>query len=420
MCRFRVVAKVWRRSGAGRLVLLCCWAAACGGAGQGSSGAQEPVEGERLTHEELAEQFQREAEPGSKQPVTTPGAWSAYIEAVAPPKVERHDKFFMVVADVGWEGELSCFVYDDAIDPGTASNAMIQAAAEQVDFKQLAAYRLDHAGLDPLIAFRGLYNVAQEGGVAAGDYKLMLMPRAEYPVVCVHDAPGYAESFVRATFDFAKSFEFESEAPRPTRGELWWSALEGVPVGFSQKKTYELKDGGIRRVLISAAFIPTAPGEIAFHDRASIVNQDKSGSVTSAKYLAFENGESAHAIDIEKSKKKYDYLGTVQGKEVRGTFQPKAALRDEYALELKLKALAKQAKKSSFDQWEYAPEIDPAGPSKVSYEISPEGDLILVVAKMGDRAVTMKADGRGIVRQVILPIGGRTVEVLLVEELGDL
>jgi hypothetical protein len=151
-----------------------------------------------------------------------------------------------------------------------------------------------------------------------------------------------------------------------------------------------------------------------------VVNQDKSGAVTTAKYLAFENGESSHAIDIEETKRKYDYVGTVQGKEVRGTFQPKTALRDEYAMELKLKQLAKKSGKGKFDQWEYAPEIDPAGPSKVSYEVTPDGDVVVVVAKMGDRAVTMKADGRGVVRQVVLPIGGRTVEVRLVEELGEL
>lgn len=393
--------------------------ACAGNAGTGTE-AETPSGEERLTRAELEAEFEREADPGSKQPVVVDGAWSAYIEAVSPPKIERHEKFWMVVADVGFEGELSCFVYDDAIDPGSASNAMIRAAAEQVEFKQLYAYRVDHEALDPLIAFRGLYNVAQGEAVAAGDYKLMLMPRSEFPVVCIHDAPGYAESFVRATFEFAKSFEFQSQVPTPTRGELWWSALEGVPVGFSQKKTYELEGGGFRRVLISSAFIPTAPGEIAFHDRASIVNQDASGAVTTAKYLAFENGESAHAIDVEKSKKKYDYVGTVQGKEVRGTFQPKAALRDEYAVERKLKEVARKSKKATFDQWEYAPDIDPAAPSKVSYEVSPDGDVLVVVAKMGDRAVTMKADQRGVVRQVVLPIGGRTIEVRLVEELGEL
>jgi hypothetical protein len=418
MGRLRTALEVWPRRRSGAVLVLCWGLTACGGTRQQQSNT--PPSDERLSPEELKEQFEREAEPGSKQPVTVDGRFTAYIEAAEPPKVERHDKFTMVVADVGWEGELSCFVYDEAIDPGTASNAMIQAAAEQVEFKQLAAYQLDHDGLDPLIAFRGLYQVEQGGVVAAGDYKLMVMPRAEFPVLCIHDAPGFAQSFVRATFDFAKSFKFESQAPRPTRGELWWSALEGVPVGFSQKKTYPLQDGGFRRVLISAAFIPTAPGEIAFHDRASVVNQDKSGSVTTAKYLAFENGESAHAIDIEKTKRKYDYVGTVQGKEVRGTFEPKAALRDEYAMEVKLKQLAKKQKKATFEQWEYAPEIDPAGPALVSYEVVPDGDVISVVAKMGDRAMTMKADSRGIVRQVVLPIGGKTIEVRLVEELGEL
>lgn len=391
----------------------------CAGAATGGEAEAPPTASEKLTAEELEAQFEREAEPGAKQPVSA-GGWSAYIEAVSPPKVERHDNFVMVVADLGWEGEVSCFVYDDAIDPGTASNAMIRAASEHVEFKRLQAYRVDSEALDPLIAFRGLYQVEQDGVLAAGDYKLMLMPRVEHPVVCVHDAPGYADSFARATFDFARSFRYESDRPKPVRGELWWSALEGVPVGYSQKKTYQLADGGVRRVLVSAAFIPTAPGELAFHDRASIVNQDEQGTVTTAKYLAFENGESSHSIDIEKTKRKYDYVGTVQGKEVRGTFQPKAALRDEYAMERKLKELAKKPKKSTFDQWEYAPEIDPAAPSKVSYEVEPDGDVLVVVAKTGDRAVTMKADDRGIVRQVLLAIGGRTVEVSLAEELGEL
>ena len=147
-----------------------------------------------------------------------------------------------------------CFVYDDVIDTGSAANLMLRAAGKEVQFKQLAAYFLDHQALDPIVAIRGLYHVERDGTVAAGDFKLTVMPRQELPVLCMHDAPGYAKSFARVTADFAKSFQFKSEQPAPMRGELWVVTLEGSPIGFSRETTYKLEDGNVRKVTLGADY----------------------------------------------------------------------------------------------------------------------------------------------------------------------
>jgi hypothetical protein len=77
-------------------------------------------------------------------------------------------------------------------------------------------------------------------------------------------------------------------------------------------------------------------------------------------------------------------------------------------------------KKAKFEQLEYVPSIDAAGGSKVLYEVSPADGELSIVSSMGQRSMTMRANGRGVVKQLVMAIGSKKVEVNLVEESGEL
>lgn len=392
---------------------------ACGGASKGS-GASDASDAGSLSSEEMKAQFDREAEPIEKQVVRLDGGFTAYIEANSAPKLEPEGKGLKVTADLGWESEVTCFVYGDVIDAGTAAHAILKAAAKDVQFKALAAYFVDHVALDPIFGIRGVYHVERNGTLLAGDLKLMVMSRSEYPVICWHDAPGYAKSFARVASDFGKSFQFKSEQTKPMRGELWTVNLDGTPVGFSRDTTYALEGGNVRRVSLSARFLPTGPGEMSFEDEAEIVTTDKDGALVTGKYLSIENGEQSLAIDVERTKAGYNYVGTIQNKEVKGSFKSKQPIKAQYATEKKLRSLAQAGKKSKFEQWEYVPGLDAASASKVSYEVTAEGDGMTIVSSMGRRGATLKANSRGVVKQAVMAVGSKKVQVDLVEEAGEL
>lgn len=409
------VASVAVRLGArwGSVLVLSAFALGCAGAagGKGAS-SDEPS---------VPEQFEREAEPIQKQVVKGEGAFTAYIEAKAPPKVERKDQAWSITADLGWGGsEVECFVYDEVVDTGTAAHIMLKAAAKDVNFKSLQPYFLDHLALDPIIGIRGVYHAKREGTVLAGDFKLAVMSRMERPVICWHDAPGYAKSFARVTTEFAKSFQYESDQPKPTRAELWAMTLDGMPIGFSRDAYYALDDGTIRKVTLSASFVPAAPGEMSFDDDAEIITSDKKGQLTAGRYLSIENGESSMTIDVEKTKAGYNYVGTIQNKEVKGSFKSKEPVKVQLAVEKKLKALAGKSKKSKFEQYEYHPSLDVANGTLVSYEVAAEGDGMTVVTKMGSRGATLKADASGVVKHGAFAVGSREVKIDLMEEAGGL
>jgi archaellin len=365
-------------------------------------------------------QFKRESDPIAKQPVDGKGNWSAYIEAKSPPQVIAHDQFLEVVADLGWESEVHCFVYQEGIDAAGAVHTMLQAASQSVEFQAVTPYALERDGLVPMIGVRGIYQVKQNEVLMAGDYKLMVMPRSDFPVLCVHDAAGYAVSFIRVTTEFARSFKFETETLPVVRGELWSVTLDETPVGFSQHTTYQVAGGNLRRVSLSASFIPTAPGQLALEDRVSIVNSDAAGNLIDGKYITFENGETSLSLDIERAKQNYNYVGTVQNKDVRGTFKSKKPVMTEYAFEKRIKGIAKKPQKTSFEQLEYTPGIDPAQPSKVTYEVTPEEGAVSVIASVGQRAVMMHANSKGVIDKLKMPVGARNVESNLLEEVGDL
>lgn len=399
------------------VMLSACGSSAQSGAAQTPETEAQDEAGEKV---DVKAQFERESEPVAKQPVDGKGNWAAYIEAKTPPQVIQHDQFLEVVADVGWDSELHCFVYQEAIDSAGAIHAMLQAAGKNVEFQAVTPYALARDGLVPMIGVRGIYQVKQDGVLMAGDYKLMVMPRGEFPVLCVHDAAGFAQSFMRVTTEFASSFKYQSNQNAVVRGELWSVTLDETPVGFSQHSTYALDGGKVRRVSLSASFIPTAPGQLALEDRVSIVTSDASGNLIDGKYITFENGETALSLDVERSKQSYNYVGTIQNKEVRGSFKSKKPVVTAYAFEKRIKGMAKKPQKTSFDQWEYTPGIDPAQASKVTYDVTPGDGSLLVVASIGQRAVTMHANPKGVVDEVQMPVGSRNVESKLLEEVGDL
>src|SRR5690606_22546418 len=130
-------------------------------------------------------------------------------------------------------------------------------------------------------------------------------------------------------------------APDPLRGELWSMVLEDMPIGFTKRATYELKDGSFRTVTISARFLPTSPGELSFEDHVGVVTCDPDGVILSAKYVSLENGETYIEMDLEKSKQGYNYSGTIQSKNVQGTFKAPQPLVGREGLERKLKKLAR-------------------------------------------------------------------------------
>jgi hypothetical protein len=363
--------------------------------------------------------LEQEADPIGKQPVKGGDVFSAYIEAKSAPKVERKEQGFAVTTDLGWGGSLECFVYDKVIDAGAAVNIMLKEAAKNVKFKYLSPYFVDHQGLDPIIAVRGIYQVEREGKTLAGDFKLMVVPRSEHPLMCWLDSPGYAKSFARVGAEFAKSFKFDSTRAAPTRGELWIVSLDGVPVGFSRDQTY-VHDGKVSSISLSARFIPAGPGEMSFEDEAQILTLDKDGEITTGRYVSAENGEPNYTIDIEHTKNGYNYVGTIQGKALNGSFKTKQPLKAQYAAQKKLKTLASSRKKAKFEEMEYDPSVDAQNGSLVTYEVTPEGDGMTIVSTTGHRGMTMKANGRGVVKQILLATGAKKIEANLVEESGEL
>lgn len=403
-------------------------AGGCGGARSPADAADADADAAGAADGEATEkkaegveaQFARESEPAEKHAVKVDGMFTAMIEGKSPPKITREGQVLSVSVDLGWDTDVKCYVYTQPIDAGGSSNALLKAAGKAVKFKAVAPYFLDHHGFDPMLGIRGVYHIERDGELLAGDLKLMAMPRSEHPVICVHDAPGYATSFKRVSTEFAKSFQFQSEEPPPKRGELWAITLEGEPVGFSREMTYPLADGKLQRVSLSASFLTSAPGEMSFEDEAEIVTTDKEGTLVGGKYLSLVNGQPNLEIGLSRTKNGYNYTGTIQNKQVTGSFKSKQPLKASYATERKFKALARGGKKAKFEQWEYEPSIDAAAPSKVSYEATPIDDGMTIVSTLGPRSATLSANRAGVVRQAMIAAGSRKIQVDLVEEAGEL
>ncbi|MFP2956701.1 hypothetical protein ACLEPN_02425 [Myxococcus sp. 1LA] len=117
-----------------RLALLLCLTSACAGPSvttvrPGPPVSQPPVPPEPPPAQPVPTgPFARELAPLPKQRVTSKeGIFTAEVEAVAAPKLTRHEGSTRLEIPLGTEAPLSCFVYERPIDAAGAVLAVAKA-----------------------------------------------------------------------------------------------------------------------------------------------------------------------------------------------------------------------------------------------------------------------------------------------------
>lgn len=407
-------------------VPLCLSLWACGGAQtaeperpgpSAETGAEAPAPEPSIDRAALKAQFEREAPPTALQPVSV-GALHGEIESDAPPTVEREAGLHRVTARPESIGDVQCYVYDDVIDTASSLHALLSQAASKVALKQVAPYPLAHDHLDPIVGVRALYHLQRSEGLVAGDYKVVVMPRPDHSVACLHDAPGYPQSFFRVASAFAKSLRPRA-AEAPHTGELWSVYVDHVPMGFSQDRRYATDEGGILQTTLESMFPQVAANELQLKDRVHLITTDSAGDVIESEHIAIEAGDKTMELELKRSPKGYRYSGTLNGTPVQGQFETPEPLRSSVALEQRLRQAAETHQAAEFSQWEYHPGVDPTAATEVRYRATPETNGMRVVMQLGQVAMTATTDAHGRPNLIEMPVGPRTVRMRVIERSGD-
>lgn len=212
------------------------------------------------------------------------GRFEASIEGLSPPEIRTEAGYVRLIADLGTEQPLNCFVYEAPIEAGQAMTRLLRAAEMGIDFTRMDVRSVSIVGDAPLIVLHAHYRTTDEETPRNGLLKVALSARASHPVVCSHEEPRLLASFERIVGGFLESLVPKSDFARaglapsdvPLLSETWILSHAGRPVGFSEWRVAQLSGDKVHSLRVSATFL-TDGDKLRTTDSVAAEASDDSG-----------------------------------------------------------------------------------------------------------------------------------------------
>ncbi|QDF00463.1 hypothetical protein BHS05_34070 [Myxococcus xanthus] len=417
-----------------RLALLLCFSSACAGPSvttvrPAPSVPQTPAAPARPPPPPTGP-LARELAPLPKQRVTsTEGIFTAEVEAVAAPKLTRHEGSTRLEIPLGTEAPLSCFVYERPIDAAGAVLAVAKAVQgyKGVTVRSLTPTDVSVVAGAPVMFVDVDYEVATSGdSVGAGRLKLMVSASPELPLLCAHDEPGYARTFQRITTGMASTLQVPGHprAPAPM-AELRVLKLDGRLAGFDWRTGRSLDGGAQRTEASSSLLLPGASNGPRAEDRTVTTITDDAGELLEQRHAHAENGSLTLQVTLRRERQPkpppsatptrvYRYEGRQGTRPLKGTFTSKRGLATQAMVRMGVREglLTGEASEVSFDV--YRPAELLSGPTEVVLRRAPSAGPRALSVTMGATSEEAWANASGAFEwtERTLPEGRLTSELV--------
>ncbi|MEN8205483.1 MAG: hypothetical protein ABFS24_05670 [Pseudomonadota bacterium] len=241
--------------------------------------------------------------------------FSATVSGSDRPTITSHEDFYQLSVPIASEIAAECFVYTDALDSAATLKSMLGELL--AGFSKTGILQIDAGTFDqlPYVYQESLY-ITEQG--AAGVLKGIVVPVGMSTLACLHDEPGYRETFRQMVGGLAGSLRIDSAAPENWKFQeiLVWR-LRDLKVGFTVNSIGETDDGEIKSVVETAVIIPRTAEETITHDGYDVILEKESGELVAGKYAEATSGELTLSINLEQIPEGgYRVSGQFQGKEI--------------------------------------------------------------------------------------------------------
>ena len=247
--------------------------------------------------------------------------FSATVSGSGIPMVTPHEEFYQLSIPIDSEIPVECFVYTDALD--SASTLKILLNELLAGFSKTGILRIDAGtfGQLPYVYQESLY-ITEQG--AAGVLKGIVVPVGTSTLACLHDEPGYRETFRQMVGGLAGSLRIADAAPENWKfQEIMVWRLRDLNVGYTVNSIGNTDDGEIKSVIETAVIIPRTAAETMTHDGYDVVVEKESGELVAGRYAEATSGELTLSIDLEQIPEGgYRVSGQFQGKEIDSRLDP--------------------------------------------------------------------------------------------------
>jgi hypothetical protein len=268
------------------------------------------------------------------------------VEAAEPPTVTVGEELDEVGIAIGTETPISCTVARKRLDAAGWVAGVVNEAAKNVQLAGVRPVDLTVVAGSPLLFVDALYVKDSPGGKLIGLLKAAVYSSDSRMFLCIHDEPGYRQSFRRIVAGFAQAMEGGEDEQDDARFVEVASAYIGkIPVGFSEEVLWDRKGGGTISRSRMSMLLARTPTDLMPMDAYEEEEADAKDLILSGLYVEAMGGELSHTVTLTRAAdgKKFTVEGTVAGKALKGSFTVKSGLASDLWFTRRLAASAKPA-----------------------------------------------------------------------------
>jgi hypothetical protein len=340
-----------------------------------------------------------------------------FASILAPPKAAEGFQYFAL--GIGSSAPAECWVYDSARDPAAAlrtiSDEMLRLIAERHGpIEAKAVQRIDAGvfGDIPYLALDWIYRVSTKQGAQAGQLKHLAGTKHERTILCVHNEPGYAESFSRVFGGLLASFDSPKTAQKAYYTEVMLIAVGGRRNGFG-RLTFSLDRDGDTVVREQTAMLLAGDMQtVRAHDSQRIEFSRPDGSLISEISAEAENGELQEKLRLDHGAEGWHVSGTLRSKDFTSALGEHALLSDLGEMRA-FRAFIPSAKPGSVLRFaEWSADVDPGKVTETEFVVAEtSADGAAGTLKAGNLAVQASVERTGSFRSARFSLGATTMEI---------
>lgn len=289
---------------------------------------------------------------------------------------------------------VACTVFAGPFDPATYLGNLLDDVKASLEIVSVNPTRFSVEREIPSYFVSIFYRKANQGGVSAGQLKLAMGLHATRPVVCVHDAPGYTETFEQVSRVLFAHYAVP-DAKSPLATSISVARVGTLPVGFSRESVRALGPDSSESRSLSAQMVPRSATDLMVSDEDEVVIVSKAQIVDGHFVQLDTRGPRLDLVLKRVGQGRYTVTGSLGDKPLNVSFQVKNGLPSAEATSARLKQELAKNRPFEFTQSEFHAALDPTNPIEVRYRRLSEDAPGVVRVSIGQLEIMTQVDDRG-------------------------
>lgn len=378
-----------------------------------ANASASPSKSSMADKEALKKMLEREIEPLSPVPFSTPDGVSGRVEAVQAPIIKKEGEYQELTFSIGTQQPVYCALYPERIDPASTIWNVVKSIPKNLTVFSVKPVEVTAVEGSPLLVVELGYLADSAKGKLLGQLMVAVYPHPTHSLYCRHDEPGYSKSFERIIKGLAESLQSEAADDRANArfAEVDIVRISSVPVGFSERAIWGREGGGRMVATYATMLLNRSQSEFVAMDQVTVEEVDGEGLLSGGSYVDVVNGEVElkSTVAREKDGKTYRYDAQKSGKALQGDFVAEGGLATDLWFARQFDARHGYGPKEPVARHQYSRE-NPTAAVEMRYVkklATPRG----IETTFGPMKIDGELDDDGLILSAEMPMGQVAVKV---------